>query len=146
LSLPGGGAIQGSPFLTTISILDDDRPLLLADDATGRAIALSSISMLGEPFTPGGMHNLAGDQRTRILLFASGIDDNSLSLFSAKAEGPNNLVYALTIEDVRRVPGFDWLSQITVVLPDSVGSPGDFGISLTYRGRRGNRALANFGQ
>jgi hypothetical protein len=102
--------------------------------------------MLGEPFTLDGMHNLASDQRTRILLFASGIDDNSLSLFTAMAEGPNNQVYALTVEDVRRVPGFDWLSQITVVLPESVGSPGDFGISLTYRGRRGNRALASFAQ
>jgi hypothetical protein len=95
LNLPGGGVFQGSPSSTTISILDDDRPLLLTDDATGRAIALSSISMLGEPFTPGGMHNLAGDQRTRILLFASGIDDNSLSLFSAKAEGPNNQVFGI---------------------------------------------------
>jgi uncharacterized repeat protein (TIGR01451 family) len=146
LSLPGGGVFEGAPSTTTISILDDDRPLLFTDVATGRAIALSSISMLGEPFTPGGMHNLAGDQRTRILLFASGIDDNSLSLFSAKAEGPNNLVYALTVEDVRRVPGFDWLSQITVVLPESVGAPGDFAISLTYRGRRGNRAVASFSQ
>jgi len=146
LSQPGGGAVQGTPFTTTISILDDDRPMLFTNDTTGRALALSSVSMLGEPFSLGGMHNLAADQRTRILLFASGIDDSSLSLFTAKAEGPNNQVYALTIEDVRRVPGFDWLSQITLVLPESVASPGDFGLSLTYRGRRGNRALANFAQ
>jgi uncharacterized repeat protein (TIGR01451 family) len=144
LSQPGAGVTQGSPFTTTIKVLDDDRPVLFTDDTTGRAISLSSISMLREPFSLFDTHNLGPDQRTRIVVFASGIDDDRLSLFSATAEGPNNQTYILIVEDVRRVPDFDWLTQVTVLLPGSIASPGDFGISLTYRGRRGNRALVGF--
>ena len=73
------------------------------------------------------MHNLAGEQRTQILLFASGIYDNSLSLFSAKAEGPSNLVYALTVEDVRRVPGSDLALTNKGSLARSVDPPAILG-------------------
>ena len=135
--------MQGSPFTTTISILDDDRPQLFADDTTGRAIALSSVSMLGEPFHLTDIHNLGTDQRTRIMLFLSGIDDESVSLFSAKAEGPNNHVYPLIVEDVHKVPNFDSLWQVTVQLPASIDSSGD---SVNYRGKNGNRALVGLVQ
>jgi hypothetical protein len=141
LSQPGSGVMQGSPFTTTISILDDDRPQLFADDTSGRAIALSSVSMLREPFHLTDIHNLGTDQRTRIMLFLSGIDDESLSLFSAKAEGSNNHVYPLIVEDVHKVPNFDWLWQVTVQLPASIDSSGDFEISVNYRGKNGKRAL-----
>src|SRR6185295_9727008 len=86
LSQPVAGVIQGSPFVTTISILDDDRPLSFSDDTTGRAIALTSVSMLPEPFTLLDSHNLSTDQRTRIMFFASGIVDNNLTFISASAE------------------------------------------------------------
>jgi uncharacterized repeat protein (TIGR01451 family) len=141
LSLPGVGVMQGSPFTANITVLDDDRPLISTTENTPRAIALSSISMLPEPFHLTDTHNLAIDQRTRIVIFVSGIDDDSLSPISAKAEGSNNHVYPLVVEDVRRIPGFDWLSQVIVRLPNSVDSSGDFGITLTYRGRIGNKAL-----
>jgi hypothetical protein len=75
------------------------------------------------------------------MLFASGIEDESLSLISAKAEGPNNHVYPLAVEAVRKVPGFDWLTEVIVLLPSSVDSSGDFGFTLTYRGRVGNKAV-----
>jgi len=146
LSQPGGGVVQGSPFTTTISILDDDRPQLFADDTTGRAIALSSVSMLREPFHLTDIHSLGTDQRTRIMLFLTGIDDESLSLFSAKAEGPNNHVYPLIVEDVHKVPNFDWLWQVTVQLPAAIDSSGDFEISVNYRGKNGNRALVGLVQ
>ena len=146
LSQPGVGVVQGSPFTTTISILDDDRPLSFTDNITGRAIALSSVSMLREPFNLLDVHNLGADHRTRLLLFVSGIDDQTLSLFSAKAEGPNNHVYPLIVEDVRKVPNFDCLWQVTVQLPAAIDSSGDFGISVTYRGRNGNRVVVGLAQ
>jgi len=144
LNQPAIGVTPGSPFTTTITVLDDDRPALFADDTEGRAIALSSVTMLSEPFHLSDIHNLGTDQRTRIMLFISGIDDNSLSLFSAKAEGPNNHVYPLIVEDVRKVPNFDSLWQVTVQLPASIDSSGDFGMSISYRGRNSNRALIGF--
>jgi hypothetical protein len=50
-------------------------------------------------------------------------------------------VYPLVVEDVRKVPGFDSISQVIVRLPDAINTTGDFGISLTYFGRKGNRAF-----
>jgi hypothetical protein len=52
-------------------------------------------------------------------------------------------VYPLSVEDVRKVPGFDTLSQIVVRLPDSIQSEGDFNVSVTFRGATGNRPLIN---
>jgi aldose sugar dehydrogenase len=145
LSVPGAGVMQGSPFTTDVTVLDDDRPLVSTNE-TGRAIALNSVTMLQEPFTLLDTHNLSKDQRTRVMLFASGIEDESLSLITAKAEGPNNHIYPLVVESVRKVPGFDWLTEVIVLLPSSVDSPGDFGISLSYRGRVGNKALLRLAQ
>jgi hypothetical protein len=50
LSPPGNGALEGSPFTSTNSILDNDKPLILTDETTGRAAALDSVWMLREPF------------------------------------------------------------------------------------------------
>jgi hypothetical protein len=47
----------------------------------------------------------------------------------------------LVVEDVRKVPNFDWLSQIVVRLPDSIDTEGDFRLSLTVRGITGNKPL-----
>ena len=46
----------------------------------------------------------------------------------------------LVVEDVRKVPNFDWLTQIVVKLPDSIDLQGDYRISLTFRGTTGNNA------
>jgi len=47
----------------------------------------------------------------------------------------------LVVEDIRKVPGLDSLSQVVVRLPDTIDAPGDFRVSLTFRGVSGNRAL-----
>ncbi|HEY2971031.1 MAG TPA: PQQ-dependent sugar dehydrogenase [Pyrinomonadaceae bacterium] len=143
VSLPSAGAMQGSPFTATVNILDDDRPLVLTEDNTARAIALSSVSMLREPFYLSDPYNLSSDQRTRVMLFVSGIDlmpGDNLSLLSVVAEDAQNRVYPLVVEDVRRVPNFEWISQVVVRLPDSIEAPGDFGFTISYHGKAGNKA------
>ena len=50
LSSPTAGAMEGSPFTSTITIIDDDKPLIVIDESTGRAVALDSVTLLGEPF------------------------------------------------------------------------------------------------
>jgi len=141
LSGPGTGALEGSPFTSTISILDNDKPLILTDETSGRAAALDSVWMLRDPFPIGNSLNFSSDEHTRIMLFATGIELIPGETIVVQAQDSQNRIYSLVVEDVRKVPGLDWLSQIVVRLPDSIESEGDFQISITFRGTPGNKAL-----
>ncbi len=141
LSGPGAGALEGSPFTSTISIFDNDKPLILGEETSGRAAALDSVLLLRDPFPLENFLNLSSDQHTRIMLFATGIELTPGEALVVQAQDSQNRVYPLVVEDVRKVPNLDWLSQIVVRLPDSIESDGDFQISITFRGTVGNKAL-----
>ncbi len=144
LSFPGVGVAQGSPFTATIIVLDNDKPLIFTEENTSRAIALDSVLMLHDPFPLGNLRNFSSDQHTRIMLFAVGIElmpGEDPSALSVQVEDTQNRVYPLVVEDVRKVPNYDWLSQVVVRLPESIESPGDFRISISFRGTTGNKAL-----
>jgi hypothetical protein len=139
LSSPTAGAIEGSPFTSTITILDDDKPLIMTEEDTGRAVALDSVTLMGEPFPLTSIHNFSLDQRTRVVVFASGIDLMPNESITVQIEDVFNRSYPLVVEDVRKVPNFDWVTQIVVKLPASIDSEGDYRISLTLRGTTGNK-------
>ena len=139
LSSPGGGVMEGSPFASTITIIDDDKPLIITEESTGRAVALDSVTHLGEPFPLTTIHNFSADQRTRVVLFATGIDLMPNESITVQVEDILNRSYPLVVEDVRKVPNFDWLTQIVVKLPDSIDIEGDYRISITFRGTTGNK-------
>lgn len=140
LNSPAGGVMEGSPFTSTITILDDDKPLIVTEESTGRAVALDSVTLLGEPFPLTTIHNFSADQRTRVVLFASGIDLMPNESLNVQIEDLLNRSYPLVVEDVRKVPNFDWLTQIVVRLPDSIDIEGDYRVSITFRGTTGNKA------
>jgi len=131
---------EGSPFTSTITILDDDKPLIVTEESTGRAVAFDSVTMLGEPFPLTTIHNFSLDQRTRVVFFASGIDLMPGESVTVQIEDFLNRSYPLVVEDVRQVPNFDWLTQIVVKLPDSIEIQGDYRLSLTFRGTTGPKA------
>ena len=139
--------MEGSPFTTTISILDDDKPVLLTQENTSRALALDSVTMLREPFHLSNLHNFSSDQRNRVMLFATGIEllpGDSPSVVQVHLENPvHNETIELLVEDVRKVPNFDSLWQIVVKLPGSPDCQCDFGISITFRGVTSNKPLIN---
>lgn len=144
LSGPGAGAMEGSPFTSTITILDNDKPLILTEETSGRAAALESVWMMREPFPLGNSLNVSADQHTRIMLFATGIEltaGEGPSALVVQVQDSQNRIYPLVVEDVRKVPNLDWLSQIVVRLPDSIDVEGDYQISITFRGTTGNKAL-----
>jgi hypothetical protein len=143
LSAPGAGAMEGSPFTTTVTILDDDKPLLLTQENTPRAAALDSVTMMREPFPIGTIHNFSSDNRTRIMLFATGIELLPSETFSDVVVHleTGNQTFSLLVEDIRKVPNFDSISQIVVKLPGSPDFEGDAQISLTFRGVTGNKPL-----
>jgi hypothetical protein len=142
LSSTGGGVIEGAPFRSTITILDDDKPLIFTEELTGRAIAVDSVTFLREPFPLTTINNFSLDHRTRIMLFASGIDlmpNESASALTVQIEDVLNRSYPLVVEDVRLVPNIDRVTQIVVRLPDSIDLEGDYHISITFRGTTGNK-------
>jgi len=135
--------MEGSPFTTTVTILDDDRPLLLTQENTSRAVALGSVTMVGEPFSITDLHNFSSDHRTRIMVFATGVEllpGEDPSAVTVHLD-TSNQTFSLVVEDIRKVPGFDSLTQIVVKLPGSPDFEGDAQISLTFRGVTGNKAL-----
>jgi hypothetical protein len=133
--------MEGSPFTSTITIIDDDRPLVLIEESTGRAVALDSVTMLVEPFPLTNIHNFSLDQRTRVMVFAAGLDDLMPGeVVGVQIEDVVHRSYPLVVEDVRKVPAYPWLTQIVVKLPDAIDIQGDYRISLTFRGTTGNNA------
>ena len=142
LSSPGGG-VEGSPFTSTITILDDDKPLIMAEELTFRAIALDSVTMLREPFSLRNIFNFSSDQRTRIMLFASGIDllpGESPSSVQVQLEDSEHHFYPLVVESILPLPNLPF-SQIVVKLPDSIAVEGEHQISITFRGTTSNKPL-----
>jgi hypothetical protein len=144
LSGPGTGAFEGSPFTSTISIVDNDKPLILTQENSERAAALESVWMMREPFPLGNSLNFSADHHTRIMLFATGIElapGEGPSALTVQVQDTQNRIYPLVVEDVRKIPTLDWLSQIVVRLPDSIELEGDYRLSITFHGTTGNKPL-----
>lgn len=140
LNSPDGGAVEGAPFTSTITILDDDKPFILTDEITARAAALDSVTMLREPFSLRNIFNFSSDQRTRIMFFATGIDLLPGESVTVQLEDTDHHLFPLVIEDIRKLPNFNF-SQITVKLPDSITLEGDHQLSLTLHGVTSNKPL-----
>jgi hypothetical protein len=144
LSSPGSGTVQGSPFTSTITILDDDKPLLLTEENSSRAIALESVWFMRDPFSLGNTQNFSSDHHTRVMLFATGIElqpGESPSAVVVQLEDSQNHIYPLVVEDVRNLAGVNGVSQIIVKLPDSIQTEGDFRVTLTFRGVTSNKPV-----
>lgn len=143
LSAPAG-AVLGSPFTSTITIIDDDKPLIATEENSSRTAALDSVTMVREPFSLTNVHNFSVDQQTRIVLFVTGIEllpSENLSAVQVQLEDNEHHTYPLVVEDLRKLPDLPGISQIVVRLPDSIQTEGDFTISVTFRGATGNRSL-----
>ena len=138
------GTVLGSPFTSTITILDDDKPLLATEENSFRAAALDSVTFVRDPFSLTNVHNFSVDQRTRIMLFVTGIEllpSENISAVQVQLEDSAHHVIPLVVEDLRPVPNLAGISQLVVRLPDSIPAAGDFNLSVTFRGVTGNRAL-----
>lgn len=135
---PGGGVSNVRTFQ-----VNAPPPRLLTEEGTGRAVALDSVNWLREPFSLTTPYNFSPDARTRVALFAADVDPSAAgnaSAVTARAEDSQNRTYALTVEYVGRVPGFDWLTQIIVRLPDELAGGGEVHVSISVRGASSNRA------
>lgn len=111
---------------------------------SGRAAALDSVTMTGEPFSVLTTHNFSPEQQTRLSLLAYDMELRSgegSSVITAQAEDSQHKVYPLAVEAVRQVPGWEWITQVVVILPMELGNAGDVSISVNLRGVPSNKAL-----
>jgi CSLREA domain-containing protein len=130
-----------------VTVIDNLAPLLLTAAGSDRAIALDSVTLLRDPFSLLDDHNFSSDHRTRITLFALHAQlkpGENASAVTADAD-VSGTVIPLTVESVRTIPGFDWLTQVVVKFPDQFSTGGggevDARISIHLRGATSNQAV-----
>ena len=107
---------------------------------SSRALSLDSVNQLGEPFKPVSSYG-----QTRISLFALNLPAADPSTVACEAEDASHRSYQFKVEYIGPVPGFDWLMQVSVVVPEGIGDVGDVLVSITYQGVRSNRARLGIG-
>ena len=111
-------------------------PVLLKQGSTDRALAIHSTHFTNEPFTVRTTVNLGGDDRTRIMLFATNVDflaGETMSSVTVRATDARGVTYDLAVERVGKVGNFP-LSSVTVRLPDDPTIAGDLVLSLGMHG------------
>ena len=119
-------------------------PILLTNGNSQSALALDSVTWVGEPFTINNFHNFSADQRTRLLLFAVNVElgaGETSSVIEAQAEGAGGQIFPLTVESFGSVPNFGWLKQVVVKLPDQLAGSNEIRVSLRVRGTAGNTVV-----
>ncbi|MEN3326934.1 MAG: hypothetical protein V7638_1741 [Acidobacteriota bacterium] len=138
LSSPVGATIADGQGVGTI--IDDDTLLLLNQTGSTRAVALDSVTYVAEPLPIITGLNFSSDQRTRLMVCATGTklaDGEQASQVTATAEDSTGTVRALTVESARNVPNFPWLTQVVVKLTDQI-VPGDVKIRISVHGQTSN--------
>jgi hypothetical protein len=85
--------------------------------------------------------NLGTDKRTRIALFCTNLDllsGESISVVTARAVSSFGVIYDLPVEYVGKVPGYSWLTDVIVRLPEDPTLQGNLSVSIALRGLGSN--------
>ena len=141
------GQIVANGLVNDVShafLLTPTEPILLTESSKDKAIAVQSVAFLPGPFSITTPHNLSSDTRTRITLLARNMEmstGESVPLPIVQAEDAQHRITSLPVEFVGKVPGFSWLSQIVVRLPNELAAAGEVQITITFRGRTSNKAV-----
>jgi hypothetical protein len=123
----------GSSFPVRIVTLP---PVLLTEDNSLNALALDGIVRTRDPFTVTNSHYFGAEKPTRLALLLVDLDlfpsqGETLSMISVQAQAPSSGTFTLTPEDLRKVPGFPWMSQLTVRLPPELSGAGEANVTVT---------------
>lgn len=141
LSNPVGATIADGQGEGTI--IDDDALILLNQTGSSRAAALDSVTFIAETLPIVNERNFSSDQRTRLLVFAIGLklaSGEPETTVTATAEDSTTTVRPITVESVKTVPDFPWLTQVVVKLTDQI-VPGDVKIRVSLHGQTSNFVL-----
>ncbi|HVG38087.1 MAG TPA: DUF1800 family protein, partial [Pyrinomonadaceae bacterium] len=121
---------------------------IITEPNSTRAISFNAVTRQKEPFTAATDDPLHTDKRTRVMIFAENFDltvGDGLMLLKAEAEDGSHKRFALAVENMSRVPGQEWLTAITLRLPDGMPGVGDVFMRLSYQGVSSNRVRVGIG-
>jgi uncharacterized protein GlcG (DUF336 family) len=119
---------------------------LISEETSTRAVAVESVTQTREPFTTTAPVSWGTDNRTRIMLFAMGVQaGENASAVTADAEDGAHNVYHLTVEYVGVVPEEEWATSIVVRLNDQMADVGDVLVGISYHGLQSNRVRVGIG-
>jgi endonuclease/exonuclease/phosphatase family metal-dependent hydrolase len=116
-------------------------PALLIDSVTGRGVAMNSTLLTRDPFQLQSPFNLGTDKRTRITLFSTNVilfSGETASAVTAKAINSAGGVFDMPVEYVGRVPGYDWLWEVKVRLPQDSSLQGNISVNISLHGVSSN--------
>jgi uncharacterized protein (TIGR03437 family) len=97
-----------------------------------------------DPFALTNPLNFSLDQRTRVMLFAVGLElmpGEDISVVTAQAEDSAHGTYPLAVEYVGKVHSLDVFTQVNVRLPDGIAGTGDVLVSISLRGAASNKVV-----
>jgi hypothetical protein len=145
LSNAGGTGSLGTLPTATLTIGNDDAPVLLMEEGTANAIALDLVTQSHGPFSVINPFNLSVDQRRRLSLFVWQLgllpSDTPASLIVTATDSEGR-IYNLPVEAFSPVLTVDGVTQVIVRLPDNViGAPRDLRVKVTLRGPGSNEAF-----
>ncbi len=122
------------------------RPILISEPDSTRAVALTAVTRMREPFARTDTHNFASDRRTRIQFLVLNVEPFAdEAQLRVEAEDGNGRKYDLPVEHIGGVPGQPLMNSVTVRVADDIGDVGDVLVRLTYRGVQSNRVRVGLG-
>ncbi|MDT5123913.1 MAG: hypothetical protein QOC96_3395 [Acidobacteriota bacterium] len=123
-------------------------PTILTDAASTRAIAFEAVTYRKEPFPLTMPVPFSADTRSRVVFFVMNLDllaGEGANALAADAEDATHHHYTFTVENVTPMPGYEWMSQVTVRLSDDIGDTGDVLFRLSLHGVSTNRVRVAIG-
>src|SRR5678815_3888319 len=146
LSNAGGTGSLGTQPTATLTIGNDDAPVLLTEDLTSHAIALDLVNLTRDPFSLTSVFNMSGDdQRRRVSLFVwhlGLLPSDTPASVTVVARDDEGRTYDLPVEALSPAAVVGDVTQVVVRLPDNViGAPRDLFVKVTLRGPSSNEAF-----
>ena len=146
--IQAAGLIAVCGICAAIKAAGPQAPTLVSQIGNTRAIALESISLKAEPFSPTTPVPFSTDNRTRIAIFAQSIQllaGEGANAFTCDAQDASGKRYPLKVEYAGQVPNFPGITMIVVRLSDDMGDLGDVLLNLNLHGMMSNRVRVGIG-
>lgn len=115
-------------------------PVLLTEDSSLNAFVLDDVVRIRDPFPLTNQNYFGSDKRTRLTLLVVDLDvypnqGETLSIINVQAQDAQHRSFNLPVEDLRKVPGVPWMSQLMVRLPPELAGVTNVTVTVSARGQ-----------